>query len=201
MRQIDCPDGSAISGFEVYDPIPEPQGVEQQRGRNKNFVASTAYCPQCSKLFEWDAKFGEPKMKWSVARTDYCFDLAYEQDEATGETFVRCQSCGHDLREEATGMMGATPTSVSPREKRTQTFHQEWLRGVVAQDNHFVMDVEEFKRMAVIGYKSSLQMNPCAKVGANNYYVAWDDYLNHYETLTVSGSQRIGIARKWWKPL
>jgi len=46
-----------------------------------------------------------------------------------------------------------------------------------------------------------LQMNPCAKVGVNNYYVPWDDYLNHYETLTVSGSQRIGIARKWWKPL
>jgi len=72
---------------------------------------------------------------------------------------------------------------------------------VVAQDNHFAMEVEEFKRMAVIGYKSKLTMNPCAKVGVNNYYVLWDDYLNNYETITVGGKQMIGIARKWWKTL
>jgi len=63
------------------------------------------------------------------------------------------------------------------------------------------MDVEEFKRMAVIGYQSKLTMNPCAKVGANTYFVGWDDYLNHYETMTVGGKQKIGIARKWWKSL
>lgn len=199
-RQIDCPDGRAISGFEVYDPVPEPQGVEQQRGRSKNFVAATAFCPQCSKLYEWDARFGEPKLKWSIARTDYCFDLVYDRDE-NDELFVRCESCGHDLREEPNQMMGATPTKTSPREKRKQEFHQEWLRGVVAQDNHFAMEVEEFKRMAVIGYKSKLTMNPCAKVGVNNYYVLWDDYLNNYETITVGGKQMIGIARKWWKTL
>ncbi len=200
MRQIDCPDGRAISGFEVYDPVTESLGVQQQRGRSQNYVAATAFCPQCSQLYEWDARFGEPKLKWSLTKSDYCFDLQYETDDA-GEVFVRCQSCGHDLREEPKELLGATPTKASPREKKKQEFHQEWLRAVTNHNNHFVMDVEEFKRMAVIGYQSKLTMNPCAKVGANTYFVVWDDYLNHYETMTVGGKQKIGIARKWWKSL
>tara|TARA_R100000005_G_C4999033_1_gene205698 strand:+ start:2122 stop:2718 length:597 start_codon:yes stop_codon:yes gene_type:complete len=198
MRQIDCPDGKAISGFEVYEPQTEEVGFEQQRGRNKNFVATTAFCPQCSKLYEWDNRFGEPKVKWSLNRADYCFDLVYERDE-DGTRYVKCNSCGFDLREEPTGMQAMK--SSSPKEKRKIDFHQEWLRSVEVNGNHFVMEIEEFKRMAVIGYKSKLTMNPCAKVGSNNYYIPWDDYVEHYESLTVQGKSVIGLARKYWKSL
>ena len=80
-------------------------------------------------------------------------------------------------------------------------FHQEWLKNVKLHNGFYVMSVQEFKRMAVIGYKSGLKMNPCAKIGGNSYYVLWDDFLQHYENMTFEGVKSIGIARQHWKIL
>ena len=67
MEEVTVIPGEAASGMEKYEAVAETQGYEQQRGRNKNYVPTTAFCPQCSELTEWDAKWGEPKLKWSPA--------------------------------------------------------------------------------------------------------------------------------------
>ena len=101
-----------------------------------------------------------------------------------------------------TSLSVAAITSKAPSKKRSRVdFHQEWLKNVKLHNGFYVMSVQEFKRMAVIGYKSSLKMNPCAKVGGNSYYVLWNDYLNHYEDMTHQGVKSIGIARQHWKIL
>jgi len=198
MDEITAVVGEAISGMEKYETPSEPQGFEQMRGRNKNYVPTTAYCPQCSDLYDWDSKWGEPKLKWSLKYQDFCFDLGYTTDK-DGVTFVKCNSCGHDLRDEPKEMDGA---STKPKKSRSKVeFHQEWLKNVKLHNGFYVMSVQEFKRMAVIGYGSNLKMNPCAKVGGSSYYVLWNDYLQHYESMTYDGVKSIGIARQHWKIL
>lgn len=199
MEEVTVVPGEAASGMEKYDIIVETQGYEQQRGRNKNYVPTTAFCPQCSELTEWDAKWGEPKLKWSLKYQDFCFDLEYTQDE-TGEHYVKCTSCGHDLRNEPQEMEGKSTAKQTKTRSRVD-FQQEWLKNVKLHNGFYVMSVQEFKRMAVIGYKSSLKMNPCAKIGGNSYYVLWDDFLQHYENMTFEGVKSIGIARQHWKIL
>jgi len=199
MEDITAVVGEAISGMEKYETPSESQGFEQMRGRSKNYVPTTAYCPQCSTLFEWDAKWGEPKPKWSLKYQDFCFDLGYAKDE-DGVTYVKCNSCGHDLRNEPQEMEGAS--SSQPTKSRAKAdFQQEWLKNVKLHNGFYVMSVQEFKRMAVIGYGSKLKMNPCAKVGGSSYYVLWNDYLQHYEEMTYDGVKSIGISRKHWKIL
>jgi len=202
MDEITIKQGEAVSGMEKYTPNIETQGYDQKRGRSSNFVPTTAFCPQCSTLYEWDAKWGEPKPKWKHHQSDFCFDLVYETDE-NGETFVRCKTCGHDLRNEPKEMSGSTQgvAKRTPAEKKKQDFHQEWLKNVKLHNGSYVMSLKEFKRMAVIGYSSGLKMNPCAKVGGTSYFVLWQDFLNHYEEFTIDGVKSIGIARQHWKML
>lgn len=199
MDEITIKQGEALSGMEKYTPAVESQGYEQQRGRNTNFVPTTAFCPQCSTLYEWDAKWGEPKPKWRLHQSDFCFDLEYETDDE-GETFVRCKKCGHDLRNEPTEMRSSSNNKKGKSKKRVD-FHQEWLRQVKLHNGYYVMSLQEFKRMAVIGYSSGLKMNPCAKIGGTSYYVLWEDFLNHYEEFKLDGLKSIGIARQHWKML
>ena len=198
MKEYTIKQGEAISGGEKYIPESESQGYEQQRGRSKNFVPTTAFCPQCSTLEEWDSKWGEPKPKWSLHYSDFCFDLEYAQDE--NGIFVRCTNCGHDLREEVKEMHSESNTK-SAKPKNNVDFHQEWLKNVKPHNGYYVMSIQEFKRMAVIGYSSNLLMNPCAKIGHNSYYILWQDFLNQYENITVDGVKSIGMARQHWKML
>ena len=154
MEEYTIKQGEAISGSERYIPEKEAQGFEQQRGRNKNYVPTTAFCPQCSTLEEWDSKWGEPKPKWTLQYSDFCFDLEYAEDEEG--VFVRCRNCGHDLRQEVKEMHGEKTTKAK-KSKSSVDFHQEWLKNVKPHNGYYTMSIQEFKRMAVIGYSSNLK--------------------------------------------
>jgi len=99
-------------------------------------------------------------------------------------------------------LMQSNVPKTKPKKSRSKVeFHQGWLKNVKLHNGFYVMSVQEFKRMAVIGYGSNLKMNPCAKVGGSSYYVLWKDYLQHYESMTYDGVKSIGIARQHWKIL
>ncbi len=197
MREIICPNGKAISGDTVYELTTEELGYEQQRGRNKSFVPTTAFCPQCSELYEWDSRWNEPKPKWSHSRKDFIFDLSYEEDE--DGLFVKCQKCGYDFRQEPKEMEGS---QTKPKVKKKETdFVQEWLKNVRYWQGYYIMTVEEFKRMATVGYTCGVKMNPCAKVAGMGQYILWNDFLTHYEKLNIDGIKMIGLPRHRWKNL
>jgi len=47
MEEVTVTQGEAASGMNKYEPVSETQGYEQQRGRSKHYVHTTAFCPQC----------------------------------------------------------------------------------------------------------------------------------------------------------
>ena len=196
MREIICPDGKAISGDGVYQIESESVGYEQQRGRSKTFVPTTAFCPQCSDLYDWDTRWNEPKPKWSHKQQDFTFDLGYTEDE--DGIFVQCQKCGYDFRTE---VKEQGPQYQEKVIKKDTDFVQEWLKNVKYWQGYYIMTVEEFKRMAQIGYTCGVKMNPCAKVAGVGQYILWNDFLTHYEKLNIDGIKMIGLKRHKWKNL
>lgn len=197
MKEITCPKDKGISGEEVYEIPNEPQGYVQFRGRSKNFVPTTVFCPQCSDLYEWDSRWGEPKPKWSMNKEDYIFDMEYANDE--DGNFIRCTACGHDFRKQVKQM----GESKKPKKVSTKSlnFTQEWLKNIKYWQGYYVMTIEEFKRMAEIGYKSAVEMNPCARVAGVSQYILWKDFLTHYEKMNMDGIKMIGLPRHKWKNL
>lgn len=205
MKETTCPPNKGISGTEIYEPPAESRGYIQYRGRSKNFVPTTTFCPQCSELYEYDKRFGEPKPKWSMNEHDYTFDISYATDK-DGNSYVVCNSCNHDFRNEVKFIGPSDHNLTNKSEKKykqgkTHNFVQEWLKNVKYNRGLYIMTIEEFKRMAEIGYKSKVVMNPCAKVGGVAQYIKWNDFLTHYEKLNIDGIKMIGLPRHKWKNL
>ena len=106
--------GEAASGDEFYEIQYETPGYTQQRGRNKTFVPTSAYCVACSTLTEHDARTGTVREKWVTTQDDYSWNVQYQRE--SGETFGVCQNCHHRLAETtATQLVRRNESSESKR--------------------------------------------------------------------------------------
>ena len=80
-------------------------------------VPNTVYCPACSTLTEYNAKWGEVQEKRNPTEKDYCFEVGYDQDG--DELHARCLKCNFDLRQEAPTVRNETETKGHERKQVT----------------------------------------------------------------------------------
>jgi len=210
-KNLDIPPDMAISGGELYSPKSETTVYERSWGRNTQIVPHQLYCPNCSTLTEYDQKWGEVRPKRFVEEGDYVFDLEYAEDE-TGESpsglYVKCKSCGFDLRKIVDDNVWKTEskgsqTSSSPRGEEVVI---EWIAESYYSDGHYYLTMNEFKRIVRLAHGNNTVLKLGVVVGGGAYTVSYTDFdkamrAKKYVQESKNGSEWIGIPRHYFSEL
>lgn len=189
----------AVSAQETVTPREEVLTFENNFG---GAVPNTVYCPSCSTLTEYNAKWGEVQEKRNPLESDYCFEVGYAQDE-TG-LYARCLRCDFDLRETPSREELKPPKpktqkrQVAIRQTLTASTELVWIANVRYASGLFIMPREEFMRVAKLGSDTH---NLAARVGGSNYGLDWSVMLSEYKEINHGGEEMIGIARNHWRNL
>ena len=188
--------GESYSGNEPVKPKPEIITFKNNFG---GVVPNTVYCPACSTLTEYNAKWGEVQEKRNPTEKDYRFEVGYAKDN--DELYARCLKCDFDLREEAPTMEIVKPKpkvtrkQVTIKSKMTATTELVWISQVKYQSGFFTMPREEFMRVAKLGGANE---KLAARVGGSNYALEWSVLLSEYKEIGEGETAMIGIARNHW---
>lgn len=207
----DIPPDMARSGEELYRPQSETTVYERSWGRNTQIVPHQLYCPNCSTLTEYDQKWGEVRPKRFVEEKDYVFELEYAEDE-TGDSpsglYVKCKSCGFDLRKVEDDNVWKTEsessqTSSSPR---GEDIVIEWIAESYYSDGHYYLTMNEFKRIVRMAYERDEVLKLGVVVGGGAYTVSYTDFdkamrAKKYVQESKNGSEWIGIPRHYFSEL
>ena len=66
--------GEAYSGHEKLEP---KSSIVTFKNNFGGVIPNTVFCPACSTLTEYNAKWGEIQEKKNPTERDYCFDVGY----------------------------------------------------------------------------------------------------------------------------
>lgn len=188
--------GEAISG---NDSVVQKSEIITFKNNFGGVVPNTVYCPACSTLTEYNAKWGEVQEKRNPTEKDYRFEVGYAKDK--DELHARCLKCDFDLREEAPTMEIVKPKpkvarkQVTIKSKMTATTELIWISQVKYQGGFFTMPRAEFMRVAKLGGETE---KLAARVGGSNYSLEWTILLSEYKEIGEGDEALIGIARNHW---
>ena len=191
--------GEAYSGHEKLEP---KSSIVTFKNNFGGVIPNTVFCPACSTLTEYNAKWGEVQDKRNPTEADYCFKVGYANDGE--ETYASCLKCDFDLRDEAPTLEMVEPKQKLPRKqvsiksKMTANTELIWIAQVMYQSGFFTMAREEFMRVAKLG---GVNQKLAARVGGSNYGLEWDSLLSEYKEIGEGEDALIGIARNHWSNL
>jgi hypothetical protein len=191
--------GQAYSGNESVEPKLEIVTFKNNFG---GVIPNTVFCPACSTLTEYNAKWGEIQEKKNPTERDYCFDVGYTTDGL--EKYAKCIKCDFDLRTEAPTLeIPVIKPTVSRKQvkissKITAETELIWISHVKYQGGFFTMPREEFMRVAKLG---GVNQKLAARVGGSNYTLEWNELLSEYKEIGDGDTSLIGIARNHWNNL
>jgi len=211
--EITVPDHAAISGFNEYDPRPdEPYYAKSMNKGGDSWVATSPYCPVCSKLLVYDRSSNSMKMKWTISKHDYCFDLKYKIDPDSEETYVVCNQCRYDFRDDsevAREKYGKSKKSGAPKRNITKksrfetdnilSANTEYIRNGSFEDGYFLMSVEEFKRIVSKSYETKGGIVPLLSYGGTNYTITIPQMITFWKEVTHDEIVYVGVPRIYWK--
>tara|TARA_B100000686_G_scaffold354384_1_gene464317 strand:+ start:1082 stop:1726 length:645 start_codon:yes stop_codon:yes gene_type:complete len=207
----DIPQGMARSGGKLYRPKIDTNVYERSWGKKKQIVPHKLFCPNCSSLTEYDQKWGEVRPKRFIEEEDYVFDLEYSEDES-GESpsgyYVKCKSCGFDLREIVDDNVWKKDSDSSEDSSSPcgEEIVIEWIAESYYSNGHYYLTMNEFKRIVRMAYESDEVLKLGVVVGGGAYTVSYTDFdkamrAKKYLQESKNGSDWIGIPRHYFSEL
>ena len=165
---------------------------EKMMGSERAAVATSHYCPSCSKTQEYDRKLGRYKRKFRISKEDYIFNLHYNIDDE-GELYGYCKSCGYDIR--INNVEG-----VRHSEDDINIVRDYEITDYAEQNNSYVIEFKAFMEFFSNKKKGTItDMIINKKVGEENYkYTLSIDNID-VKKLKVNSGQYIEIPKSYWK--
>lgn len=197
--------GEAVSGDEFYEIQYETPGYVQQRGRSKTFVAASVYCVACSTLTEHDARTGTVREKWVTTQDDYSWNVQYQRDKETGESFGVCQNCHHRLAETtATQLVLRDESSQSKRASgEDHEVEYEWIGEAEYDGGYFWMTTDDRKELfqtITRIRKENLKLAPAVLVGGSGYALDIAAFIRVIKECPDKDGMH-GVPRQCWRSL
>tara|TARA_R100000908_G_scaffold54991_1_gene30270 strand:+ start:3418 stop:4014 length:597 start_codon:yes stop_codon:yes gene_type:complete len=165
---------------------------EKMMGSERAAVATSHYCPSCSKTQEYDRKLGRYKKKFRISKEDYIFNLHYNVDE-NGELYGYCKSCDYDIRINNVDGVGHSEDDI----KIVRDYE---IIDYAEQNSCYVIEFKAFMEFFSNKKKGTItDMIINKKVGEENYkYTLSIDNID-VKKLKVNSGKYIEIPKSYWK--
>ena len=197
MESINC--GEAISGFTKYEPEKEdPYREIMYRNGNSTWKATTLFCPTCSKIREKDRQNGGFKDKWTVAKEDYFFTLAYKTDD-DGSLYASCTKCGLDVRSHIPEYDSYVSIIIREDDEDGPPLPIVMFQDVDYQQGFFLFPNTEHERIRLQGTQEQGRILPATEIDGVRYAITWNDFLN--KVRSFPGLSIVGIPKTYFKSL
>ena len=165
---------------------------EKKMGHELSAIATTHYCPSCSKTKEFDRQLGRYKRKFRILKEDYVFDLSYKKDES-GELHGYCKSCGFDMRNNNT-------TSVNQNDDDITIVREYEVSDYAEQNNSYIIEFKSFMEFFNNKKKGTItNMVINKKIGDDTFKYRLDIDNLDVKKLKVNSNKYIEIPKKYWK--
>jgi len=182
----------AATGCEKEELFTDDLYYEKKMGHELTTIATTHYCPSCSKTDEYDRKLGRYKRKFKIDREDYVFDLGYKKDDS-GELYGSCNSCGYDIRNN-------NQASVNQSDEDITIVREYEVSDYAEQNNAYIIEFKSFMEFFTNKKKGTItDMILHKKVGDENIKYTLDIDNLDVKKLKVNASKFIEIPKKYWK--
>jgi len=183
--------GEAASGCVETEVFQDNLFYEKMMGSEMTAVATSHYCPSCSKTQEYDRGLGRYKRKFRIGKEDYVFNLHYNLDEK-GKIYGYCKSCGYDIRLNNVDGVGHSEDDINIIRDYEITDYAE-------QNNSYVIEFKAFMDFFSNKKKGTItDMIINKKVGEENYKYTLNIENIDVKKLKVNSGQYIEIPKSYW---
>tara|TARA_B100001094_G_C18196386_1_gene811638 strand:- start:17954 stop:18535 length:582 start_codon:yes stop_codon:yes gene_type:complete len=182
----------AANGCEKFSLFEDNFLYEKKMGNELSAIATTHYCPSCSKTKEFDRKLGRYKRKFRILKEDYVFDLSYKTDEL-GELYGYCKSCGFDMRNNNTD-------SVNHHDDDITIIREYEVSDYAEQNNSYIIEFKSFMEFFNNKKKGTITDMVISKsIGEETLKYRLDIDNLEIKSLKVNSNKYIEIPKKYWK--
>lgn len=180
------------SGCIKKDVFEDNLFYQKKMGGDLIAIATSHYCPSCSKTHQFDNKLGRYKRKFKLYREDYVFDLGYKRDEE-GKLYGYCKSCGYDIRNNNTILIKYNDEDINiTREYEVSNYAE--------QNNAFIIEFKAFMEFFSNKKKGTItDMVLHKKIGEETHKYTLDIENIDVKKLKVNADKYIEIPKKYWK--
>ena len=190
---VDVPFGHSAMGTVVSEPDDDKGYYERTMQHKISVVPTTAYCPSCSAILEYDSRSGKVKPKWMLQHSDLEFNLSYREDDE-GNLYAECDSCGFDLRKDV------VQTIENDEGQATEVFRDIVVDNPTYRNGCYYIPVESFIEVAKAFTKGG-RLKLCIKqrIGPSvNTYRLDDEAYKDARQFDSSSKGLLGIPKRHW---
>ena len=168
------------------------QFYEKRMGSEMTAIATSHYCPSCSKTQEYDRRLGRYKRKFRIQKDDYIFNLDYKIDEE-GKIYGYCKSCGYDIRIK-------NITRLNHSEDDIEIVRDYEITDYAEQNNSYVIEFKEFMEFFNNKKKGTItDMIIKRKLGEEMIKFRLDIENLQLKDLKVNSGKYVEIPKSYWK--
>ena len=165
---------------------------EKRMGSEMTAIATSNYCPSCSKTQEYDRRLGRYKRKFRIHKDDYIFNLDYKIDDE-GKIHGYCKSCGYDIRIN-------NITQLNHSEDDIEIVRDYEITDYAEQNNSYVIEFKEFMEFFNNKKKGTItDMIIKRKMGEELIKFRLDIENLQVKNLKVNSGKYVEIPKSYWK--